>query len=235
MASIDLKEVMMTIKEIYDYADKIGVLTFSTIYNDEVHSRVAHFNGYDEEGIYFRTMVNKPYARQLMKTGKVTVCGCTDTSILGHEEDGTPIFPPSFSIRLIGEIKQVSEDTIIEKAKTNKMLDTAVQDMEKYPAMKQGNFVMYKAKGEIFDVDFDKVNRDHKLLRTRFEFGREKFNEAGPRITDKCIECGLCYKACTFDAIKKGSPYEVIPNKCDDCGSCIIACPVDAIEESLTF
>lgn len=225
----------MTIKEIYEYADKIGVLTFSTIHEGEIHSRVAHFNGYDDEGIYFRTMVNKPYCKQLLKTGKVTVCGITDTSIEGHEEDGTPVFPPSYSFRLIGEVKPVDKEVIIEKAKTNKMLLTAAQDIEKYPAMADGNFVMYKAKGEIFDVDFDKVNRDHKLLRTRFEFGGAKYNEAGPRITDKCIECGMCYEACTFDAIKEGSPYSVDSTKCDDCGSCINVCPVEAIEESLTF
>ncbi|MFR9554293.1 MAG: 4Fe-4S binding protein [Rikenellaceae bacterium] len=45
----------MTIAEIYEYADKIGLLTFSTIVGDEVHSRIAHLNGYDDEGIYFRT------------------------------------------------------------------------------------------------------------------------------------------------------------------------------------
>ena len=40
----------MTIEEIYGYADRIGVLVFSTIYGEEVHSRVAHFNGFDEGG-----------------------------------------------------------------------------------------------------------------------------------------------------------------------------------------
>ena len=161
----------MTIKEIYEYAEKIGVLVFSTIHEGEVHSRVAHLNGYDEEGIYFRTMYNKPYGRQLMKTKKVTICGCTDTRIIGHKEDGTPIFPPSYSFRLIGEIKKVPAEVIKEKAKTNEMLVTAAKDIDKYPAMAEGNFVIYKAKGEIFDVDFEGEHRDHKLLRTRFSFG----------------------------------------------------------------
>lgn len=225
----------MKINEIYKYLEEVGVLTFSTIYNDEVHSRVAHCNGFDDEGIYFRTMINKPYARQLIKTGKLTICGCTDTRILGHDYDGTPQFPPSYFIRLIGEVKQVPEDVIRGKAKTNKGLVTAANDMDKYPAMKEGNFVMFKAKGEIFDVDFDGVNRDHKLLRTRFEFGGATFNLAGPIITDKCIECGACKEVCTFKAIKEGNPYEVISQKCDDCGSCLLVCQVDAIEESKVF
>ncbi|MDC7233342.1 MAG: hypothetical protein PQJ58_08915 [Spirochaetales bacterium] len=91
----------MTIQEIYSYADAVRVLQFTTVYNNEVHSSSAHFNGYDEEGIYFRTMDSKPYFRQLMATGKVTVSGCTDSRILGHEEDGTPIIPPSYAFRLM--------------------------------------------------------------------------------------------------------------------------------------
>lgn len=225
----------MEIKKVYEYAEKIGVLVFSTISDDEVHSRVAHFNGYDEEGIYFRTMANKPYARQLIESGKVTVCGITDTSITSHDENGAPVFPPSYSFRLIGDVKKVSKEVIKEKAKTNKELRTAANDIELYPAMGEGNFVIYKAKGEIFDVDFDCVNRDHKLERLRFEFGDKSFNEAGVRINDKCIECGICKKICSFKAIEEGSPYKVISNRCDDCGSCLLKCPVGAIEESLVF
>lgn len=225
----------MNIKEIYEYAEKIGVLVFSTIHEGEVHSRVAHLNGYDEEGIYFRTMYNKPFCRQLMKNKKVTICGCTDTRILGHDEDGVPIFPPSYSFRLIGEIKKVPAEVIKEKAKTNKMLLTAANDIDIYPAMAEGNFVIYKAKGEIFDVDFDGVHRDHKLLRTRFSYGGMPYNPAGVRITDKCISCGKCKKVCTFKAIKAGKPYEIISERCDDCGSCLQVCPVGAIDESLTF
>ncbi|MCS5422848.1 MULTISPECIES: hypothetical protein [Psychrilyobacter] len=121
--------------------DKIGVLTFSTIHNNEVHSRVAHFNGCDEEGMYFRTMWNKPFARQLMETGKITICGVSDTRILSHDGNSGAEFPPGYSIRLIGEVRFVPEEEILEKAKTNKDLQLAVYDMNKYPAMKKGNSI----------------------------------------------------------------------------------------------
>ncbi|WP_246637633.1 4Fe-4S binding protein [Crassaminicella profunda] len=225
----------MEIKEIYKLIENIGVFVFSTINGDEVHSRIAHFNGCDDDGIYFRTMMNKPFGKQLIETGKVTVCGITNNKCLGYEEDGTPNFPPSYTIRLIGHVKRVAPEIIKEKSKTNKAFLSAANDIDKYPAMAEGNFVLYRAKGEIFDVDFDCINRDHKLLRKRFSFGGAPFNPAGVIITDKCIECGKCKEVCTFKAIEEGSPFKIRENRCDDCGSCLLACPVNAIEESLIF
>lgn len=225
----------MNIADIYKLFEDIGVLTFSTMNGDEVMSRAAHFNGFDEEGIYFRTMWNKPFARQLVKTGKVTVFGITDTRILSHDENYVPEFPPGYTVRLVGEVKPLSEQEVRDKAKTNEAMKLAEFDMDKYTAMKKGNFVIHKAKVEIFDFDFACKHRDHKLLRTRMAFGGMKYNEAGPIITDSCIECGLCEKECTFKAIEAGSPFKVNASKCDDCGACIEVCPVKAIKPSKMF
>ncbi|WKY42932.1 4Fe-4S binding protein [Eubacteriaceae bacterium ES2] len=225
----------MNIAEIYKLFENIGVLTFSTIANDEVSSRIAHFNGYDDEGFYFRTMWNKPFARQLKENPTITVCGVSDSRILSHDENNVPEFPPGYSIRLIGKVKHQPEAIIREKAKTNEQLKLAVHDMDKYPAMKDGNFMIDAAKIEIYDYDFSCIHRDHKLLRKRFSFGGYPYNEAGPRITDKCIECGECYRNCSFKAIEIGSPYKINGSKCDDCGNCVMACPVAAIKLSEPF
>ncbi len=226
----------MNIEELYKLIEKVGCMTFSTIGEDnEIHSRIAHFNGYDKEGLYFRTMVTKPYYRQLMKNSKLTVCGISNSNITEYLEDGTPVFPPSFTLRLIGEVKQVPFEIIEKKATKCKELMTAVQDGYKYPTMKDANFVMHKAKVEIFDTDFEMKARKHKLLRTRFSFGEYSFNEPGPNITDKCVACGMCKNVCSFKAIEEGRPYKVISEKCDDCGMCIHVCPVKAIELSKEF
>jgi len=223
----------MELTKLYQYIEKIGVMTFSTIYNNEVHSRSAHFNGFDEDGLYFRTMPNKPYARQLNTTQKLTVCGISNSEV--SEKDGHAHFPPSFTLRLIGDIRYVPPEVIIEKAKTNAMLKVAALDIEAYPAMAGGNFVMHRFKGEIYDADFERLHREYKLIRTRFAFGGATFKPAGVRIGNECIECGSCKDVCSFKAIEEGSPYRCIPEYCDDCGSCMQICPVEAIQESLVF
>ena len=225
----------MKMEELYELCEKIGTMTFSTIHGDEVQSRIAHFNGFDEHGIYFRSMWNKPFARQLLETKKVTVCGISDSRIFHKPNDMNPYFPPGFFIRMVGEVEFVSEEEIRKLAVGNERLQLAVFDMDRYTAMRKGNFVITKAKVEIYDFDYDCSTRDHKDLRTRFSFGDVPFNLAGPTITDKCIECGKCYENCTFKAIEKGTPYRIDPIRCDDCGSCIMNCPVDAIELSKTF
>ncbi len=229
----------MNIAEIYSYADRIGLLTFSTIHNGEVHSRIAHFNGYDSEGIYFRTMYNKPYGRQLREGLKVTVCGNHAGAIINHEDVGAePVMSPGYMFRLVGEVRYVTPEEIVEKAKTNKMLEVAARDIALYPAMAEGNFVIHSAKGEIFDYDFAKVNRDHKVLRTRFAYGGASVNPAGVRIDpEECIRCGVCADVCSFDAIFQNDEgeYHVMGERCDDCGSCLINCPVQAIQLSQTM
>ncbi len=223
----------MTIEEIYNYADRIGLHTFSTIYNGEVHSRIAHFNGYDSQGIYLRTMGTKPYGRQLRETLQVTVCGHSDAPLLNHDDIGAvPDFAPGYTFRLIGELRYVSPEEIAQNAKTNKMLEVAARDIISYPAMAEGNFQIIRARGEIYDYDFAKVNRPYKLHRRRFAFGGMTYNEAGVSISEQCIECGRCYEICSFSAIEEGSPYRVLSERCDDCGSCMLECPVGAIKES---
>ncbi len=227
----------MTIEDIYGYADRIGLLTFSTIHQGEVHSRIAHLNGFDNEGIYFRTMGNKPYGRQLKETLQVTICGHYGGGILNHQDVGAiPEFAPGYTFRLIGKLRYLSAEEIRQKAKSNKMLEVAARDIDMYPAMANGNFIIESARGEIFDYDFEMKHRDHKVLRTRFAFGGATYNEAGVRITERCIGCGKCLQICSFKAISRGKDYFIVDSsRCDDCGSCLQVCPVDAIDLSLTI
>ncbi|MGH0053356.1 MAG: 4Fe-4S binding protein [Sphaerochaetaceae bacterium] len=47
---------------------------------------------------------------------------------------------------------------------------------------------------------------------------------------ERCINCNACYEVCRFDAIKPGSPYQVLPLACEGCTYCMHVCPVGAIQ-----
>jgi ferredoxin len=51
------------------------------------------------------------------------------------------------------------------------------------------------------------------------------------KITEECINCGVCEPACPVEAITEKDETRVIdPEKCTDCGACVDSCPVDAIK-----
>jgi dihydroorotate dehydrogenase (fumarate) len=53
-------------------------------------------------------------------------------------------------------------------------------------------------------------------------------------VTEKCVGCGICIKACPYEAICLNSLKKATINekKCDNCGLCFSICPFDAIEMS---
>ncbi|MFI3258232.1 MAG: 4Fe-4S binding protein [Spirochaetales bacterium] len=219
----------MTIKEIFNCFEKIGCLTFATINeNAEPETRIAHLRAYDEEGIYFMTMHTKSFYRQLKETKKISVCGlCADSHIL-HDENGFPVFDKGYAIRMTGKVKEIPMSII--KAKNNPMFDFCIKDQEKYNAMVV--FCIYVARGDIFDYDFEKTERDTKLERIYFSYNGEPIQYKGLTINRQtCISCGLCKQTCSFLAIsEQDTVYSIDNRRCDECGDCFMHCPVGAIE-----
>jgi len=222
----------LTLQEIQSAIEKIGCLTVTTLDGDTMHSRIIHMLGQDDEGLYFLTMDVKPFYRQLTANGHVALSGIYPVSrATGKNDVGQPAFVPGYTFRLSGDAREVPEETIKVRAEQGAgMYEYFLEDAARYPAMKL--FCIHKGKGEIYDFDFEMENRDHKLLRTRFAFGGETYNEPGARITGDCVACGMCVEVCTFKAIVPGEPYSINGSRCDECGNCINVCPQEAIEFS---
>lgn len=219
----------MNIFEIYQAFDTIGCLTFATVDKGIPHTRIAHLFAHDHEGLYFRTMITKPFYKQLNDAKTVSICGMYPTTSVQHNSDGLPYFPPGFTIRATGDVQEIPFEKLKEKATKDPQFELGIKDIEKYPAMV--TFCLYRAWGEVFDYDFEMEKRSHKLERTSFSFGGLSNPAPTVRINDNCIACGKCIKKCSFKAITQNAgTYSIATNRCDVCGDCYVTCPAGAIE-----
>ena len=189
----------------------VGVLNFATVDEDgapQVRNISAiHYEGTD---IYFLTARGKPFARQLLRDGRVQISGYTM-----YKE----------TIRVSGRAEQVPET---EQRKWRDVLYAEQPYLENvYP-------------GETKNIDTMFVIRDYTIeyfcLSTRpitrayFTVGHAALKPKGYRITGECIGCGTCQSVCPQNAIDEGTPFAIRQNNCLQCGNCFENCPAQAIE-----
>ena len=98
---------MMTIQEIYEKFDQIGCVTFSTVSDGRVESRIRPLFAYDEDGSLFSDHDGKPFYKQLKESGNVTVCGMYPNTEVMHNEQNLPSFHPGYTIRIGGDIREL--------------------------------------------------------------------------------------------------------------------------------
>ena len=82
----------------------------------------------------------------------------------------------------------------------------------------------------VCDLDVDAPDM-HILLDPQIHT-REAFVSGNEAVIDRnaCRRCGICFKHCRFDAVKKDSDaYGIDPLRCEGCGVCVALCPAKAI------
>ncbi len=222
-------DTCVDIPDIYDRFDRIGCLTFATIDDGWPQTRIAHLFAHDADGLYFRTMVTKPFYDQVRRTGRVSICGMHPKTTVSHDDQGMPYFAPGYTIRATGDAREIPFEDLERKAEADDLFQLGVRDILRYPAMTV--FCLYRFWGEVYDFDFEMEQRSHKLLRTGFSFGGLEAPRRGMRITDACTACGECLEGCTFKAISlQDGRFVIDPARCDVCGDCYTVCPSDAVE-----
>ena len=79
---------MLSIKDVYEKFDEIGCCSFATLDgNGGVDSRIAHFFAYDDEGLYLRTMTGKPFFRQMIEGGRLSVGCAADVVVFDPDKE----------------------------------------------------------------------------------------------------------------------------------------------------
>ncbi len=217
----------MEIKSIYDLFVNVGCLTFATINKGYPETRMVDLLTYDEDGLYFFTMKTKPFYKQLIEGKKLSICGMSADPKMQWLNEDTPYTQPGYFIRATGDVREFTLEQAL--AKKDPRFDYLISDNKRYPQITA--FCLYSFYGEVYDYDFEKEHRGHKLERERFSFGDMRIEQAGLTIEQaKCISCGKCEKNCSFDAIyKDADKYKINGNRCDECGNCYTVCPSKAI------
>ena len=84
----------------------------------------------------------------------------------------------------------------------------------------------------LVDTDAENPSLHHLLDVPLGKRIKEVYSEKASIIEEKCRKCGLCVKACRFNALfmPPGKLPVVIEDNCEGCGVCRIVCPFNAIE-----
>jgi uncharacterized pyridoxamine 5'-phosphate oxidase family protein/ferredoxin-like protein FixX len=184
-------------------------VVISTSVDGMPQGRIITVFHYDDGGLYFLTCKTKPFYREIIGNNHVSMTCINDEYV---------------QVRVIGEAREIVGNELLMFIKNNPSFQGLFETKEK-----SGKFVLFylsKGKGETFDIS----GREAEKVRERFAFGGYTVNEAGCSITDSCTSCGDCIIACPFNCISKGKPFVINKRYCVECGLCYKACTHGAIE-----
>ena len=67
------------------------------------------------------------------------------------------------------------------------------------------------------------------IFRESYTVGQGQAKPKSYTITEDCVSCGACVKACPQRAVTLGAPSVIHQEHCLHCGNCVEHCPVAAV------
>lgn len=196
---MDAKECLKMLREIKDVA-------FATVDEKGLPQvRMIDVMIAEEEKLYFCTSRGKDFHRQLERDGHVAVTGMN---------------PKYQMIRLNGKARMLEN----QKAWIDRIFEENPSMNQVYPGDSRyilDAFCIDTGQVEFFDLGTEPIERE------TFEFGNGEKKEKGFFITEDCIQCGACEKACPQQCIRD---FEINQRHCLHCGLCNEVCPVGAVK-----
>ncbi|BBF43589.1 hypothetical protein lbkm_2277 [Lachnospiraceae bacterium KM106-2] len=199
----------MEIKKCLEILRTIKDVAFATVDDKgKPQIRIIDVMLVENETLYFCTARGKNFYQELLARPWVAITG------LNKEYQ---------MVRLSGEVKKLSNQ--------KKWIDRI---FEENPSMKgvypgESRYILEPFCIDKGEIEFFDLGRS-PIYRKSFVMGNEKKEEKGFHITEQCIGCSQCKKACPSQCIEVGNPYKIQQENCLHCGMCLEQCPVHAIE-----
>ena len=190
----------------------VGVLAVATV-DEHGAPQVRNISAvhYDEQSFYFFTARGKEFTKQLLRDGRIQTIVYTKYKEM---------------IRLSGKALPVSKER--QKQCIEKIFEEQPYLYNVYPGNTNEICIVFEVKDaqiEYFNLGVNPIFRDI------YNIGKGVIEPKGYRITEKCIECGICATNCPQHCITSGKPFAIELRHCLHCGNCYEKCPVQAIAE----
>ncbi len=155
----------------------------------------------ENDKLYFCTARGKNFYHQLIHTGRVAITGLNKNLQ---------------TVRLMGKVSKLED----QKTWIDRIFEQNPSMNGVYP--NDSRYILDAFCVECEEVEF-------------FDLGKEPIYREGMdrgfKISNNCIECGLCKRNCPQQCIDAGSPYVIQQEHCLHCGLCFENCPVQAIQK----
>jgi uncharacterized pyridoxamine 5'-phosphate oxidase family protein/Pyruvate/2-oxoacid:ferredoxin oxidoreductase delta subunit len=198
---MELKDCLKILREMKD----VSFATVDSEGNPQV--RIIDVMDVTDDTLYFLTARGKNFYHEINLNKKVSIVCLT---------------PDFKSIRVQASVNRVdNQKEMIDKIfQLNPSMNTVYPSDSRYILEA---FYLTSGEVELFDLSCEPVYRES------FSLNGGVIKPKGFKITQDCLECGLCYENCPQKAIVEDSPFKIKQRHCLHCGLCYENCPNSAI------